>query len=903
MMVFDKIKGKLLTFGLCISLIPICVISTVYYISAREKLRTRQIDALSAMAQSKKIHLLSLMESKKGRTIDFSSDGFIRDYLEKINRGISSHELLVKSLTRHLANNKKPLDSHIEGISVVNTKGKVVASTYNEWIGQDISGQEIFLEGMKLFPGNAYVGPAHFCPYGHKNTLSISAPLTSRRSKNNEKTGMIINCYDVGILNTVTTGYEGSGSTGEVYLVNKNKVMITNSRFFENAAIKQAVDTEPVRNILESGKDITGIYPDYRGVPVVGAGRYIKEYGWVLLAEMDKAELFASLDTIKLIALVTGAASGVSAIIFGVFFALSVSRPINKLKMTTEAFASGNLSERVLIKRKDEIGSLAQSFNTMAQEIQEKNRALSESEERFRAIFEQAAVGVALIDTNTGKFLKVNKKYCTITGYSEEAMLSTACQDITHPDDLQEDLENVEKLKKGELQEFSREKRYIHKDGSLVWVNITASPMWKKGEAPHSHIVIVENITQNKCIEEEKERLKDHLVHAQRLETVGRLTSGVAHNFNNLLMAIMGYANLLKMDTVVNAKCQMYIQNILSSLDKAADLTQSLLAFSRRQTINLQEIPLDSIINDTENFLTGILRENIRLKILVKGKNCYALADRTQIEQVLINLYSNAIDAMPNGGTLNVRSERKALDAGFMEVHGSGRAPGEYMAISISDTGTGIREDIKDRIFEPFFTTKEVGKGTGLGLSMVHGMVEQHGGFVTCSSEPGKGATFTLYLPLLKDKGKAAAEKEEGLMKAEAGRSDNVSGKEMILLAEDEEDLRHVLEKYLEMYGYEVIAAADGDDAVKKYRKHKAGIRLAVLDVVMPKKNGKEVYEIMQQETSKIHTIFMSGYSEDILHTDGIIIEKGLHFVPKPVSPVGLLYKIRQVLDASVHVA
>ncbi|MBM4053471.1 MAG: PAS domain S-box protein [Planctomycetes bacterium] len=896
-MVFNKIKGKLLVFGLCISLIPISVISILYYITAAKELRTHQINELSAIAQSKKIHLLSLMEAKKGRTVDFSSDGFIRDYLEKINREIASHKLLVKSLTKHLQNNKKPLDPHITGVTVVNTKGRVVASTYKEWMGKDISGQEIFLEGMKMVPGNVYVGPPHFCLYGRRNTLSISAPLISRRAKNGEKIGLIINCYDVEILNTVTTDYEGLGNTGEVYLVNKDKVMITNSRFINDAPMKQAVDTEPVCKILESGREITGIYPDYRGIPVVGASRYIKEYDWILLSEVDKSELFAPLDYLSLIALITGIASGGIAVIFGIYFALSVSFPINKLKIATEKFASGNFSQRVSINRNDEIGSLARSFNDMAQEIQEKNRSLGESEERFRAMFDQAAVGVALIDTNTGKFLKVNKKYCTITGYSEEDILSLTCKDITFPDDWQEDMAKMEKLKEGKITEYSREKRYMHKEGKIVWVNLTASPLWKKGESPNFHVAIIEDITQNKHMAEEQEKLKEQLIHAQRLETVGKLTSGVAHNFNNLLMAIMGYTNLLKMDIGDNAQCQTYIKSILFSLDRAADLTQDLLAFSRKQTIHLQEINLDTIVKDTETLLIGLAGENVHIEISAGGKNCYAMADRAQIEQVLMNLYSNAIDAMPNGGTLSIKSERKELDAAFMKNHSFSRQPGEYMAISVSDTGTGIDESIKGRIFEPFFTTKEVGKGTGLGLSMVHGMVEQHGGFVTCSSIVGKGATFAVYLPLLKDKDKTVAEKEAG--HAAEQYSGNISGKETILLAEDEDELRNVLEKYLGIYGYDVISAADGDDAIKKYQRNKKDIRLLVLDVVMPKKNGREVYEAIKKEKT-VHAIFMSGYSEDILHNGGIIIDKDLHFIPKPVSPIDLLYKVRHILDRNI---
>ena len=372
MNIFLSIKARLLIFGLSISLIPISIITTIYYLNARDTLKNQIIQNFKAIAESKKTHIISLIQSKKGRTVDFSSDGFIKESLEIITqRGNQSYA--VASLNRHLLENKKPIDSYLDAIAIVNLDGKVVASTSEEWIGKDISDQEIFSQVVGKNHGETCVNPISYYPYTDKECIDISTPITSANSV--EKIGVIVNCYNLESLNEITTIHDNMGETGETYLVNKEGMVLTECRFKDGCNAMEILDTETVQK-AGTGEEITGIYLGCRGLPVVGASAFIPEYGWTLLAEMDKAEAFASLKSLNIIALIVGGVCGAVAIGVGIIFSISTSRPINRLKYAAERIASGDLRYRVETGRRDEIGALANSFNAMVEELTKKKREL-----------------------------------------------------------------------------------------------------------------------------------------------------------------------------------------------------------------------------------------------------------------------------------------------------------------------------------------------------------------------------------------------------------------------------------------------------------------------------------------------------------------------------------------------
>lgn len=359
-----SIKFKLLLFSFCISLIPIAIITTIYFFNARNTLKKQTLAWMTAVVESRKAHLVASLEAKKGRTIDFSSDGFIRDSLEAIVHKEAFSEGVVVSLNNHLLRNKKPLDPHIVAITVANKDGMVVASTSETLIGKDISDRAVFLQAISENQERAYIGqPAHI-PYLQADCIPIATLLTTRVG--GDAMGVISNVYGIAVLSEITTNRAGMGGTGEVYLVNRDRLMLTESRFIKGALLKQVVDTEPIRKISREGKEMTGIYPNYRGVPIVGASAYIPEYGWTLLAEIDEAEAFAPIRMLGIVAMVIGGISAAVVAGGGIIFALSAARPIKKLIVATDKFKAGDLKYRAEIGRSDEIGLLAYSFNDMA---------------------------------------------------------------------------------------------------------------------------------------------------------------------------------------------------------------------------------------------------------------------------------------------------------------------------------------------------------------------------------------------------------------------------------------------------------------------------------------------------------------------------------------------------------
>ena len=393
------------------------------------------------------------------------------------------------------------------------------------------------------------------------------------------------------------------------------------------------------------------------------------------------------------------------------------------------------------------------------------------------------------------------------------------------------------------------------------------------------------SVIQKKRAEIEKERLEAQLRHSQKMEALGQLTGGIAHDINNLLTVILGSGHFLHIK-LKDQTLKSHVEQILSTSEKAAYLTKSLLAFSRKQPIDIKIVVINDVITGVEKLLRKLIGEHIKLKVQMPVEDITIEADRNQLEQAFLNLVTNSRDAMPEGGLLSISATVVRLDNDFVRTHSYG-TPGDYVLITVSDTGIGMDESTKEKIFEPFFTTKEVGKGTGLGLSIVYGIIKQHNGYINLYSESGKGTDFKIYLPVVK------SEINKSKPIVETGPSD---GTETILVAEDEADVRRFVSLLLEGLGYKVILAADGDDAINKFNENRDKIHLLVLDVIMPKKNGKDVYNIIREMRPDIKVLFTSGYDDAIIQRQGIL-EKGHSFISKPFVPTELLKKIREILD------
>jgi PAS domain S-box-containing protein len=624
-----------------------------------------------------------------------------------------------------------------------------------------------------------------------------------------------------------------------------------------------------------------------------------------------------------------------------------------------------------------------------------------ESEERFRRFFDQSPLGAAIVSPDF-RFLRVNEAFCRITGYSVGEMLSLDFPGITHPEDIAADVAQARRLLAGEIEQYEMEKRYLRKDGAVVWVSLHVRGIRDEGGRFLYFLPLVEDITSRKRAEADLRRLaaaveqageaivvtdaagaieyvnpafeqitgygrdeavgrkpdflngdlhdrklygamwealsrgeawrgrfvnrrkdgtvyheettispmkdasgkivnfvavkhdvthevtlENQLRHSQKMEAVGQLAGGIAHDFNNILTAMMGYATIMQMKMAPDDPLGLHVDQMLESVHRGAALTRSLLAFSRKQILRPRPVDLNEIVGRAGKLLARLIGEDVELLVDLSPGKLIVNADSGQIEQVLLNLATNARDAMTRGGVLTFATEVLELDDAFVRTHGYGK-PGKYGAVAVSDTGMGMSGKILDKIFEPFFTTKEVGKGTGLGLSIAYGIVKQHEGYIWASSELGEGATFRICLP--------AAEGLTGATRPAETHGVPAGGTETVLLVEDDAAVRRIEKTVLENFGYTVIEAFDGRDAVEKFAGSRDKVEILILDVIMPRMNGKEAYDEIRRMKPGVRAIFTSGYSADIIHDKGLIAEK-YDYLSKPLLPSELLKKVREVLD------
>jgi nitrogen-specific signal transduction histidine kinase len=387
----------------------------------------------------------------------------------------------------------------------------------------------------------------------------------------------------------------------------------------------------------------------------------------------------------------------------------------------------------------------------------------------------------------------------------------------------------------------------------------------------------------------ERRKLEEQLQQSQKIEAIGRLAGGIAHDFNNLLTAIRGYSDLLLLRIDSSSPLRRDVEEIQKAGERAASLTRQLLAFSRKQVLQPKVLDLNAVVAGMDGMVRRLIGEDIDLVTVLKPGLWNVQADPGQVEQVIMNLVVNSRDAMPQGGKVTIETSNEELDDRYVRRHAVVK-PGEYVRLSISDTGLGMDEVTKSRLFEPFYTTKEKGKGTGLGLSTVYGIVKQSGGYIWVYSETGKGAAFKVYFPRFR--GATAEARREGT----SGSA--FYGRETVLVVEDEEVVRALVRGILEGNGYTVLTASDGVEAQKVGRSHKTPIHLIVTDVVMPKMGGREAAETLAQHLPGVKVLYMSGYTNDAIVRHGMI-ESGIPFLEKPFTPDALLRKVHQLLGPS----
>jgi len=388
----------------------------------------------------------------------------------------------------------------------------------------------------------------------------------------------------------------------------------------------------------------------------------------------------------------------------------------------------------------------------------------------------------------------------------------------------------------------------------------------------------------------EQKRLEGQLRHVQKMEAIGRFSAGIAHDFNNILTVISGFGSMIQVKMPMDDPQRGRLEHILAAAERAKNLTRSLLTFSRKQEMELKQLNLNDCIRNVEIFLRRIIGEDIKLAISLCGEEIPVIADGGHIEQVLMNLATNARDAMPDGGILSISTDLVDIDEGFIRMHGYGTL-GRNVVLTVADNGIGMDAATRQQIFEPFFTTKETGTGTGLGLSIIYGIVQQHKGYISVYSEPGRGTTFRILLPVI----------EGDVLPQSAALSHQPlrGGQETLLVVDDEAAIREYLEMFLTSLGYTVLLAGDGQEAIDVFRENADNVDLVLIDVVMPNVKGCEAALEMRRIRSDLKIIFTSGYPNDLIHKQKLL-EEGMQFLMKPLIPTDLAGTLRTVLDDGI---
>lgn len=558
----------------------------------------------------------------------------------------------------------------------------------------------------------------------------------------------------------------------------------------------------------------------------------------------------------------------------------TVTAPIVALAGIAKAVTEDkDYGQRVKAGGKDEVGSMTAAFNMMLDALEQREHSLLESRALLQSVIDNS-MSIIFVKDPEGRYILINRRFEDIFHVSLQSVRGRTDRDI-FPE------ESAEAYRAGDLRALAggrpveMEEQIPQDDGRHTYITVKY-PLRDAAGKVYAVCGIATDITQIKNYEEQ-------LRQSQKMEAIGRLAGGISHDFNNLLTAINGYSMMALQSVEAANSIHGFLEEILKAGERAAGLTRQLLAYSRKQILEPRIWNLNEIVMDIEKMLRRLIGEDVRLTTRLAPDLKMVKVDRGQLEQIILNLALNARDAMTGGGELIVKTGNAFLDGAYAATHPE-VAAGPYVQLEVSDTGSGMNRQVMSHLFEPFFTTKEPGKGTGLGLSVVYGIVQQSGGSISVSSEPGKGTTFSIYLPTTPVSGTS---QPEGGKLPEGGA---FRGKETVLLVEDEEVVRRFTRHILEAQGYAVLEAVDGVKALEAIAGHAGPVDLILSDVVMPHMGGPELAERLRKESRDIPMLFISGYADGGAASLGPFAD-GNDFLQKPFSPYNLAKKVREILD------
>jgi PAS domain S-box-containing protein len=682
-----------------------------------------------------------------------------------------------------------------------------------------------------------------------------------------------VSYLDRGALEEVIRGVHREGRSAAIVASDAEYVAASEPRLVEEHGVLElplvrAGLAGEVRSAAyrRDGRDWTGSVWPVRGV------------GWAVLVSQPLEEATAGVRRLQLGLGVFALAFSILAIAASVLLGRRVVQPVEALARSIRRLEEGSHEEPApAAGGYQEVEELARAFRGMAAAVRTREEALARSERNYRQLVDNSLVGVGRSRLD-GTIVFGNEAMGRLYGLGAMDEASGLRIQDTYLDPGRRDELLAQLRAHGKVTAFEAGIRAFDGQERTVLINASLDDQLVT--------VMALDISDLKRAAADREQLERQLQHAQRLEAVGRLAGGVAHDFNNLLTAIIGFASLLEEELPEGDPRREGVNGILQSAHRASHLTRSLLAYSRKQLMQPRPVDLCDVIRTVDKLLRRIIGEDVELGLDLPADGLPAFADPGQLEQVLVNLCTNARDAMPGGGALRILGDEVSLDA----EGARGRelaGPGRYVRVRVVDSGRGMKPEIMARVFEPFYTTKSPGAGTGLGLSIVYGIVRQHGGHVDLESAPGTGTCVSILLP--RHEGPTAVEAPAPMRQAPRGR-------ETVLLAEDEPLVRAVLRRTLAGAGYEVIEAVDGEDAVRRFEADRGRIALCLLDVVMPRKNGREAAEAIRALAPGVPILFASGYAADVLEERGHG-GPSHEVIAKPIGPAELLQRVRERLD------
>jgi PAS domain S-box-containing protein len=651
---------------------------------------------------------------------------------------------------------------------------------------------------------------------------------------------------------------------------------------------------------------------------------YFEPWEWYILASDPEQEVYGVANRMKPYLVGLGIAGFMIMSIALMLLTRRLTAPLRLLTAGAERIGMGELDKPIAIASRDELGRLARVFNQMTHQLRETLTTLQHREEHFRSLIENTSDIIAILDAE-GRISYLSPSTARILGYARHAVLGKPAFDFVHPDDLDQAMLLFDKRLNLENGDSPSQLRFRHQDGSYrtletvsnnlmdhpavkgLVVNARDITQRKEAEAAlqRSHQELEDRVAERTAelfktnarlrqeIEEreamsrEKEKLQNQLLQAQKMEAIGTLAGGIAHDFNNLLMGIQGNIELMSLDMGPDHAHSRRCKTIRDCVQSGTRLTQQLLGFARLGKYEVKPTRINDLVrNSIEMF--GRTRQELRIVQKYREDLWTVDADRGQIEQVLLNLFINAWQAMPEGGSLVLETANATLDDRQVMPHGA--APGNYVTITITDTGVGMDPAVIERIFDPFFTTKAMGRGTGLGLASAYGIVRNHGGFIEVSSQKGHGATFTVYLK--------ASDGDTSVSATTAISVGTVAGSETILIVDDDPLILDVATAMLASLGYGVLVAQGGEEAIATYRNNGDQICLVILDMIMPDMGGGRTYDELKAIDPDINVLLSSGYSID--GQASAILNRGCNgFIQKPFNLQTLSEKIRLIIDGS----